>query len=131
MEMESLPSAQPDAGSELPPSYPSSTAQPAVTISETKPYPTQFGSELPPSYPGSTAILPPTLPSGTTRHTVITSQPQPQRQSPFTEREHIAAERLLVLSVVSCITCFLCGSPLTLACFVPAILLSWKVTRVH
>ena len=63
--------------------------------------------------------------------TVLTHQPRPswndradmnQRRS-----ELVAADNMYRVSIFLCIVCCLCGSPLTLACFIPAIILASKV----
>jgi hypothetical protein len=125
MELEVHPNTHVDDGSEKPPLYTDSTPQPdAQNFTEPKPYPTQpyFGSELPPPSYGyaSTAIQP------TSSVTVVTSQP--------TYHSHVRRsnaqsnpEQLFAVSVCLAIFCAVCGSPLTLVCFVPAILLSKKV----
>ena len=76
------------------------------------------------SKPGQPIIRP------TSMATVATSQPR------FNPHEHCsggvsgAEERLFVLSMCLGILCAICGSPLTLACFVPAMFLSRKVLNV-
>ena len=123
------PNANPDIGSEAPPSYPGNTTYQTPVIPEPLSYPattSTFASELPPSYPSSSSAI--SQSKGTTQHTtvaVVTSQPLRQTRS-FATSEN-AADHVLYLSVYCCIACFICGSPLTICCFVPAILLAMKV----
>ena len=121
--------------SEEPPSYFSIT-QPGIQLAPTitvNPYSTQPNSEvtLPPyNYNGSMAAgtVQPTI-QPTSVVTVVTSQPSfnDGHSSSFTQRTSGIAEQLLGASVFLSILCGLCGSPLTLICFVPAIYLSRKV----
>ena len=82
----------------------------------------------PPAYsPGTTAAVP----QMETKHTVSAMTHQPQ-QLPYGHRQTAevstsAADRMYAISICWCVVCCLCGSPLTLACFIPAILLSGKV----
>ena len=89
------------------------------------------GSELPPSPLGSSNAI--TQPKGTAQHTtaVVTSQPSRLTRS-FNRSQHIydinaLAENMLACSLCCCIICCLFGSPFTLFCFVPAIILLSKV----
>jgi hypothetical protein len=127
MELEVHPNTHVDDGSEKPPLYTNSTSQPDAqqeqTFTEPKPYPTQpyFGSEPPPSYGyASTAIQP------TSSVTVVTSQPTYHSRVRYSDAQS-NPEHLFAVSVCLAIFCAVCGSPLTLVCFVPAILLSKKV----
>ena len=130
--MENIPNASPDINSEVPPSYPGSTTCQTPVLPEPVSYPATtctFVSELPPSNPSSSnAIL---QPKGTSQHTtvaVVTSQPLRQTHvHSFATSENVAADSVLYVSVCCCIACFLCGSPLTIFCFVPAIMLALKV----
>ena len=114
MDLEVNPNTHVDGGSEKPPLHTNSTSQ-------SDPTQPSFGSELPPSYGyASTAIQP------TSSVTVVTSQP--------TYHSHVRRsnaqsnpEQLFAVSVCLAIFCAVCGSPLTLVCFLPAILLSKKV----
>ena len=66
---------------------------------------------------------------------VIYHQPQPSAgrgRDPGETRHECqilaaSADRMYALSICWCVVCCLCGSPLTLACFIPAIVLSVKV----
>ena len=134
--MEKIPNASPDIGSEAPPSYPGSTAYQTQVIPEPVSYPAKtstFASdELPPSYPSSSSAI--SQPKGTSQHTtvpVVTSQPsRVSLSSTISENVNGRADTILALSVCSCITCFIFGSPLTIICFVPAILLAMLVKNV-
>ena len=119
-------------GSELAPSYPGITAYQMPVIPEPESYPATtptFASELPPSYPSSSSAI--SQSRGTTQHTtvpVVTSQPS-RVTLPSTTSGNIkgAAYTILALSVCSCMICFVFGSPLTIFCLVPAILLAMLV----
>ena len=134
--MEKIPDANPDIGSEVPPSYPGSTTYQTPLITEPESYPATTPtpmSELPSYLSSSSAI---SQSKGTTQHTtvaVVTSQPSRVTRS-FATSENAAADHVLYLSVCWCVTCFICGSPFTICCFVPAILLALKVkysTYIH
>ena len=122
-----------DDGSEVPPSYPGSTAHQIPVINESESYPATTPapmSELPPPYLDSSDAI--SQPKETTQHArvaVVTSQPSRQTHS-FTrigEPGSEFTENMLLYSVFCCFFCCLCGSPLTLICFVPAIILLSKV----
>lgn len=95
--------------------------------------------QYPPAYPAdtTTAVMPPQAVTTTQSAPVLTYQPQPcgwdgQTQgfsSPAVARA--AADRMTVISIIMCILCCLCGSPLTLACLVPAIIFSVKVHYMY
>ena len=95
--------------------------------------------KYPPAYPPSSATaIPQTAAGGSVTASVLTYQPQPYTWGSGISEEgrgnlggnpsHAAADRMFAISVCMCIVCCLCGSPLTLACFIPAILLSAKVS---
>ena len=126
--MEKIPNTNPDIGSEVPPSYPGSTAYQTPVIPEPVSYPSTFASELPPSYLSSSSAI--SQGKGTTQHTtvaVVTSQPSRVTRSFATSDQNSAADHVLYLSVCWCVICFICGCPFTICCFVPAILLALKV----
>ena len=141
MEVKVNPDTQLEDGSEQPPFYSNNTAQPdaqqETTFSEPKPYPTQSYYEQPPSYDyggSKPADIPqPSQISSTTIQatptvTVVTSQPTyNSRVYRSSRRGGGGTERLFVVTLVLAIFCAVCGSPLTLVCFVPAIFLSRKV----
>ena len=131
------PNANSDIGSEVSPSYPGNTTYQTPVIPEPLSYPattSTFASELPPSYPSSSSAI--SQSKGTTQHTtvaVVTSQPSRVTRS-FATSENVAADYVLYFSVCCCIACFFFGSPLTICCFLPAILLAMKVkysTYIH
>ena len=120
----------PDTGSEIPPSHSGSSAyQTPAVITEPESYPATTPtpmSELPPPYLDSSDAI--SQPKETTQHTrvaVVTSQPSRHTHS-FTRISEPGSD-MLGFSVFCCIICCLCGSPLTLICFVPAIILLSKV----
>lgn len=135
MEVKVNPDTQMEDSSEQPPFYSNNTAQPdAQQESEPKPYPTQSYYEQPPSYDyggSKPADIPqPSQISSTTIQpaptvTVVTSQPT------YNSRVYHSSRRggngLFASTLVLAIFCAVCGSPLTLVCFVPAIYLSRKV----
>ena len=130
--METIPNVNPDIGSEVPPSYPGSITYQTPVIPEPVSYPattSAFASELPPSYPSSSSAI--SQGKGTTQHTtvaVVTSQPSRVTRSSTTSGNISgAADTILAISVCWCVACFICGSPLTISCFVPAIILALLV----
>ena len=121
-----------DSGSEIPPPYPGSTAyQTPAVITEPESYPATTStlmSELPPG--NSDAISQPKKTKQRATVASVTTQPLRQTRSSTRIREpydSALAENMLGFSVCCCIICCLCGSPLTLFCFVPAIMLLSKV----
>ena len=81
-----------------------------------------------------TAATVPQIEAKQTPVSVYTYQPQPLWQSRDPSEDHLqrqvaaaSADRMYAISIGWCIVCCLCGSPLTLACFIPAIIMSTKV----
>ena len=136
METEVQSNTHPNVCSEEPPSYFSIITQPGIqlapAITDVNRYPTEPNSEvsLPHyNYTASTAAdaVQPTI-QATSSVTVVTSQPSYNDGRPSsTQSTSGIAEQLLGASVFLGLLCALCGSPLTLICFVPAIYLSRKV----
>ena len=58
---------------------------------------------------------------------VYRQQPSPWRPNQISVTE---ADQIFGWSIACCVICCLCGSPLTLLCFVPAIILSMKVYNI-
>ena len=103
-----------DTGSESPPPYPGGTAHQPSVVTELQP----SGNQSSPSHPGSSRAIsqPNRVPP---RTTVPANTSQTSRQGNFMEKNC----KLLLC----CAICFLCGTPLTLFCTLPAILLYKKV----
>ena len=114
---------QQDDGSKQPPPYVNSVTHQEVTFTDTKPYPIQPGVQ-PPSY-----SYPATVSTQQASVAVVTSQPVSYslQQTRSTVIASQPADYLFGLSICWCVICLLCGSPLTLFCFVPAIVLALKV----
>ena len=60
---------------------------------------------------------------------VVKQQPQSSRKPPILRDDsvYIAVKVTKIASASLCVLCCLCGSPLTLICFIPAIILSKQV----
>ena len=89
----------------------------------------------PPAYSPTSATVVPQTAEGSQAASVLTYQPQPYtwgsgegRVGYRSEPSQASADRMFAISMCMCVVCCLCGSPLTLACFIPAILLSMKVS---
>ena len=135
MEMNSHPALHPGSESQLPPppysTGPAAAADPAAgSTAELR------TSEPPAFYPtGSSAAAYPVqnvmpISGNTAQHTavnIVSSQPQTQYYSHSRRGYEPANNRLFTASVCLYITCLILGSPLTMLCFLPAILLAKKV----
>ena len=114
---------------------PDSEGVPTSKVFELYPSQQSSGHKLPPIY-NYTYTLPGISQPGQQSNTIIQSTPsvtlattQPRivlQQHPSTRAAN-EGEQLFFLSMFLCIFCAICGSPLTLACFVPAMFLSQKV----
>ena len=72
-------------------------------------------------YPSSTpAVMYPVSSSHTEHVTVVTSQPQ-SYSHPRSYDNVGELDTTLMFSMFCCVVCFVCGSPLTVICFLPAI----------
>lgn len=61
--------------------------------------------------------------------TVVTTQPQNDDVIPF--RIHSSwneSTYIIICSMILCVACFICGSPVTSVCFIPAIVFSSRVS---
>ena len=118
-----------DIGYTKPPPYPAPTHNPPVLESVVQ-------TEEPPSYHASSQDIDTQQTGGKTAQQqvqlsrIVYSQP---RSEPLVQ-DHLqrqvveaSADRMYAISIGWCIVCCLCGSPLTLACFIPAIIMSTKV----
>ena len=111
-----------------------------LTVNEAKP-PMDEDSAAPetemvslPAYSESATAAVPQVETKQTAVSVLTYQPQPSwRSEDRAAARHqcqvtaASADRMYTMSICWCIVCCICGSPLTLLCFIPAIALSMKV----
>ena len=133
----SPPATAPQLTAEGPPPYPDPLSEPQTSTYPPPPTaPPQITVEGPPPYSGSinepkynVASTHPTIPQPLPVTTVIT-QPQIVVPPRRTRRPVTNGDSLLRMSVALCVICCLCGSPLTVACFIPAIYMSAKVGSV-
>ena len=119
-----------------------STAQPDTeqvpTITESKTQP-RHGGKLPRSYiehwceyalqTFQANIL--VYHVATSSVTVITSQPRFHSLKQCSSEVAKAGEHLYILSMFLAVLCAICGTPLTLVCFIPAMFLSRKVLYTY
>ena len=115
-----------DIGYTKPPPYPASTHNPPVLESVVQ-------TEEPPRYHASSQDIDTQQTGGKTAQQqvqlsrIVYSQP---RSEPLVQDHQVSAasaDHMYAISIGLCIVCCLCGSPLTLACFIPAIFMSTKV----
>ena len=108
----------------------------SLTNNEKTPIDDPVVPEIPAPLPAYTPTAPPAVPQMEPKASAtvspLTYQPEPNWQPPISNDTVSASvvDQMYGISICFAIVCCLCGSPLTLACFIPAIFLTSTVCSI-